>query len=311
MFNLQTEKRIMKLNKILGLALAAVALTGFTSCQTDEPDTSYSVITTKNAKPTQLDLWLTQNFRQPYNIDFKYRYEDVEGDFNYYLVPCRYDDAITMAHLVKHLCIETYNETAGTDFTCRYFPKMFYLVGEWEYRNNGTFILGTAEGGRKIFLAGLNYLQSSLKDVEQLNEYYFKTIHHEFTHILNQTKSIPADYQLVTGDAYVADSWSTAPYNAEYLQNGFISAYAQMSYTEDFAEMLSIYITNPKEVWDERVGSAPAEAQGKINAKLDIVREYMATNFNIDIDVLRDVLQRRQREVINGDVDLTSLSIDQ
>ena len=215
-----------------------------------------------------------------------------------------------MAHLVKYLCIDTYNEVAGTAFTCRYFPKMFFTVGEWEYKNNGTFILGTAEGGRKIFLAGLNYLPDCLGNAEALNYYYFKTIHHEFTHILNQTKTMPVAFQTVTYDGYVGDMWSEPPYNAQYLQNGFISAYAQHSHTEDFAEMLSIFITNPASYWDSLLASAPSDAQSAINQKLDIVRDYMYSSFNIDIDELRNVVQRRQADVVAGKVDLTDLTVN-
>ncbi|MDE5650039.1 MAG: hypothetical protein K2I35_03345, partial [Duncaniella sp.] len=240
----------MKTSKIFGLAVLAISALGFTACSSDEPDTSKSVITTGNTEKNDFDRWLTANFNEPYNIDFKYRYEDIEGDFDYYLVPARYEDAITMAHLVKYLCVETYNEVAGTDFTCRYFPKMFYTVGEWEYKNNGTFILGTAEGGRKIFLAGLNYLPQCLGNAELLNYYYFKTIHHEFTHILNQTKTIPVAFQTITYDTYVADLWSESPYNSGYMTRGYVSSYAQHSYTEDFAEVLSIYITNNEAYWN-------------------------------------------------------------
>ncbi len=32
-----------------------------------------------------------------------------------------------------------------------------------------------------------------------------KTIHHEFTHILNQTKDYPADFQLITGSLSLTD----------------------------------------------------------------------------------------------------------
>jgi len=300
----------MKLYKLFGAVAVALVAVALTSCSDDEPDTSMTVIKTSQTNPTELDKWLQHNFNKPYNIDFKYRYEDIEGDFDYYLVPARYEDAITMAHLIKYLCVETYNEVAGTDFTRRYFPKMFYTVGEWEYRNNGTFILGTAEGGRKIFLAGLNYLPQHMGNAAALNHYYFKTIHHEFTHILNQTKSIPSDFQLVTKTGYVADSWSEKPFNAEYLNNGFISAYAQHSYQEDFAEMLSIYVTNSAEQWNATVGGAPTSSQAAIQQKLDIVRQYMLDSFNIDIDELRDVIQRRQREVVDGKIDLTDLTID-
>lgn len=299
----------MKLKNIFGLAMLAVASVAFTGCDSDDPDTSVSVITVPNTDENDFDRWLKVNFREPYNIDFKYRYEDIEGDMNYYLVPARYDDAVVMAHLVKYLCVETYNEVAGTNFTCRYFPKMFFTVGEWEYRNNGTIILGTAEGGRKIFLAGLNYLPQYMGSAQQLNHFYFKTIHHEFTHILNQTRSIPADFQLVTGSGYVADLWNEDPFDDEYLQNGFISAYAQHSYGEDFAEMLSIYITNSAETWNSLVSGAPSDARASIEAKLDIVRNYMETNFGIDIDELRATLQRRQNDVTSGKIDLRDLTI--
>ncbi len=299
----------MKTNKILNVALLAVSAVAFTGCSSDEPDTGISVITPGNTEPTDLDNWLIANFNKPYNIDFKYRYEEIEGDFDYYLVPARYEDAITMAHLIKYLCIETYNEVAGTDFTCRYFPKMFYTVGEWEYKNNGTYVLGTAEGGRKIFLAGLNYLPTYINSAAQLNTHYFKTIHHEFTHILNQTKSIPADFQLVTGSGYVADMWNEEPYRSEYLQNGFISSYSQHSYTEDFAEMMSIYVTNSTEDWNKMLDAAPAESQAAILQKLDIVMTYMKGQYNIDMDELRAVLQRRQNDVAAGKIDLSDLTV--
>ncbi len=299
----------MKTSKILSLAILAAAAVGFTACSSDDPDTSKSVITTGNTEQNDFDRWLLANFNEPYNIDFKYRYEDIEGDFDYYLVPARYEDAITMAHLVKYLCIETYNEVAGTDFTCRYFPKMFYTVGEWEYKNNGTFILGTAEGGRKIFLAGLNYLPQCLGNAERLNYYYFKTIHHEFTHILNQTKTLPVAFQTVTYDTYVADLWSEDPYKSGYQARGYVSAYAQHSFTEDFAEVMSIYITHDASAWASILSAAGTDGASLINQKLDIVRDYMLTSFNIDIDELRDVVQRRQADVVDGKVDLSDLTV--
>ena len=294
------------------------------SCSSDDPDEGKSVIVTPNEEQTEFDKWLEVNFAVPYNIDFKYRYKETESDYDYYTVPAKYDDAIKMAHLVKYLCVETYNEVAGTNFTRRYFPKMFFLIGEWEYRNNGTYILGTAEGGRKILLAGLNYLSDNIaKGPEYLNYYYFKTIHHEFTHIMNQTKDIPADFQLVTGSKYVGDMWSEEPYNKEYLANGFITAYSQNSYQEDFAEMLSTYITNDASQWEEWLEEADKAAAEKakktgetttapselLSSKLDIVRRYMKESFNIDIDVLRETVQRRQADVFAGKVDLTDITV--
>jgi len=319
----------MKKNILLIAPLLLLAL-GFTACSEDDLEKE-SVIVVDSYEQNEFDKWLEANYVKPYNIDFKYRYEEIESDYNYYTVPADLTSSIKMAHILKHLCIDTYNEVAddGVVFTRSYFPKEFFLIGVWEYRNNGTFILGTAEAGKKVLLAGINFLDGVLNgnyDVsrsvaDNLNHYYVKTIHHEFTHILNQTKDYPADFKLVTGSGYVADSWSDEPYNDPqvYLKRGFISDYAQHSDTEDFAEMMSIYITNTKEWWnaqmeiaDDTYADDPKQVKtGRemIEAKLDIVRNYMQEMWGIDLDKARDVIQRRQAEIIAGKVDLTDLTI--
>ena len=300
---------------ILHIAVILAAL-ATTACVKDTLSEN-SVIRVSETKQNDFDKWLEANFLLPYNIDFKYRFEMNESDMNYFTIPADYEYSIVMAHLVKYLCIETYDEVAGLAFTRRYFPKMFFLTGEWEYRNNGTIILGTAEGGKKIFLAGVNLLEEALtkgygdyagNPTESLNHYFIKTIHHEFTHILNQTVDYPVDFSMITGTSYVADSWSDAPFNVEYLQNGFITDYAQHSDGEDFAEMLSEYITHSQTWWSEQIAKA-GDKGSLIEAKLDIVRSYMQDNFDIDIDVLRATVLRRQDDVFAGRVDLHSIEI--
>ena len=300
---------------ILHIAAILAAL-ATTACVKDTLNEN-SVIRVSETKQNDFDRWLEANFLLPYNIDFKYRFEMNESDMNYFTIPADYEYSIVMAHLVKYLCVETYDEVAGITFTRSYFPKMFFLTGEWEYRNNGTIILGTAEGGKKIFLAGVNLLEETLtkgygefagNPTESLNHYFIKTIHHEFTHILNQTVDYPVDFAMITGTSYVADSWSDAPFNVEFLQNGFITDYAQHSDGEDFAEMLSEYITHSQAWWEGQIAKA-GEKGYLIEAKLDIVRSYMQDNFNIDIDLLRATVLRRQEDVFAGRVDLHSIDI--
>ena len=293
-------------------AAAVIAFFGI-SCSQD-PLSEESVISVDQVDKNEFDLWLEENYVMPYNILFKYRFEMNESDMNYYTIPADYNMAVKMAHLVKYLCIDTYDEVAGVDFTRAYFPKMFFLIGEWEYRNNGTFILGTAEGGKKILLSGINYLDSYLaRGADALNYYYIKTIHHEFTHIMNQTKNYPQDFALITGTGYVADSWSEDPYDVtdSWLQRGFISAYSQHSEGEDFAEMLSIYITNTAEYWESEMQKAGSEGRALLEQKLDRVRDYMASSFDVDIDELRATILRRQQDVVDGKVNLTDLTINE
>ncbi|MBR1448876.1 MAG: putative zinc-binding metallopeptidase [Prevotella sp.] len=285
------------------LAVCAISASAalFTSCS---DETGQDIIIERSRAKTPFDYWLDTNYVAPYNIAYLYRYEDKESDMNYYTVPADYNKAVILAHLVKYLCLEAYDEAGGIGFTRANFPKMIFTIGEWEYRNNGTFILGTAEGGKKILLTGVNELDQHLDDPEEMNEYYFKTIHHEFTHILNQTKEYTASFQLITGTGYVADSWSDAPFDTNYLKRGFISAYSQYSHEEDMAEMQSMYICHSPEQWQAWMEEAGPEGARLLNAKLDIVRAYLLTAWNIDIDTLRDVLQRRQVDVVAGRVDL-------
>lgn len=297
--------------------VSALFSVAFSSCRKDEPLSKDSIITMDDYIQNDFDKWLEANFVNPYNIVFKYRYQIDESNRTYYTIPASYDCAIIMAHLVKYLCIDSYDEIAGVDFTRQYFPKMFFIIGEWEYNNNGTMILGTAEGGKKILLTGVNWIPkvldgtySSSYDIARgLNHYYIKTIHHEFTHILNQTKDFPVEFSQITPNDYVYNDWSNAPYNSGYMQRGFISSYAQHSDGEDFAEMLSIYVTNTQEQWDSWMADA-GDAASLITAKLDLVKSYMLGTYDINIDQLRATILRRQDEVAAGQVDLTSLTIN-
>ena len=294
-----------RLAYILTAMLAAFPF--LVSCQQDNPDREHSIIVVNKKDRTPFDDWLDTYFVHPYNIQFKYRYQMDESTLSYTSIPADYHAAIMMAHIVKFMCIDTYDEVAGIDFTRRYFPKMFFLMGEWEYKNNGTMILGTAESGRKIKLAGINYLPGYSRDPDQLNHYYLKTIHHEFTHILNQTKDFPVKFSQITPESYVTDSWNDT--DSDYLRRGFISKYSQHSDREDFAEMMSMYITNSPERWESWLNTAGDSGRSFLESKLDIVRDYMDNSFGIDLDELRSVILRREGELASGQVDIESLDI--
>ena len=294
-----------RLAYILTAMLAAAPF--LVSCEQDNPDRDNSIIVVNKKDRTPFDDWLDAYYVHPYNIQFKYRYQMDESTLSYTSIPADYHAAIMMAHIVKFMCIDTYDEVAGIDFTRRYFPKMFFLMGEWEYKNNGTMILGTAESGRKIKLAGINYLPTYARDPGQLNHYYLKTIHHEFTHILNQTKDFPVKFSQVTPESYVTDSWNDT--DSDYLRRGFISKYSQHSDREDFAEMMSMYITNSPERWESWLNTAGDSGRSSLESKLDIVRDYMENSFGIDLDQLRSVILRREGELASGQVDIESLDI--
>jgi substrate import-associated zinc metallohydrolase lipoprotein len=208
---------------------------------------------------------------------------------------------------------------------------MFFLVGTWEYRNNGSIVLGTAEAGKKIMLSGVNELPLLFENLEKgliteeelaedLSHYYIKTIHHEFTHILNQTKTYPETFGTITSTTYVGDAcFDTDSY---WRGRGYITAYAQSEHREDFAELVSEYITHDQAWWDQQLADARAEitqVRAKdpdaeygdviINSKMDIVKAYLQDSWGIDIDDLRDILLRRFSDVAAGRVDLNTVEL--
>ena len=272
----------------------------FIACE-EEPLDPESQILDSKVEENEFDKWLVDNYIEPYNIMFKYRMEKNESDFNYWLVPAKYENAIKMAKLMKFLCFEPYDELTGSkEFIKSYYPKMIHLVGSGAYRNNGTFVLGTAEGGLKITMYFVNEM---VIDPAYLNEYYFKTMHHEFAHILNQIKPYSTDFNAISGPDYVTDTWSDAwASEREAQQNGFISEYASSEHGEDFVELLSIYVTNTPEYWNNVLKNAGAGAE-KINAKFEIVYNYMLNSWNIDLNELRDIIQRRQSEIDTLDLE--------
>lgn len=199
----------------------------------DEPDqSSYTY---------KLDKWLNMNFRDIYNVDFKYLMEDVEADMNYNLVPATYDNARDLALLTKYLWYDSYKELTGEDFIKSYGPRILHLVGSPAYNpQTGTETLGLAEGGLKVTLFKVN--EMDLDDINMLNEYYFRTMHHEFGHILHQTKSYPTDFNLLSTGRYDEGSWQSK--QPGYVASlGFVTPYASSQAREDFAETIANYLT--------------------------------------------------------------------
>ncbi len=125
---------------------------------------------------------------------------------------------------------------------------------------------------------------------------------------------------MVTGSSYVSDSQFSEPFKSVYLKRGFITAYAQTNADEDFAEMVSEYVTHTAEWWENQMKQAETMYEDDLNQtqtgrvlieqKLDIARAYMNDTWGIDIDKLRDCILRRQDNVTRGLVDLTDLTVD-
>ncbi|MDO4461740.1 MAG: putative zinc-binding metallopeptidase [Bacteroidia bacterium] len=283
--------------------LACSALLGFTACDEDDID-GKSIFSNTNRVENSFDKWLKTNYVDTYNIQFQYRYTDKETSNSYNLVPATLDQSIALAKLTKFLWLDVYKEIAGETFIKTYCPKVITVVGSPAYNSKGEIVLGTAEGGVKITLYNVNSLDYENIDVDFLNYWFFKTMHHEFAHILHQTKSYTTDFNLITPDSYQSTSWVNVT-DKEALQMGYITPYASNEFQEDFVETLSNYVTHDQAWWDERMEIAGIDAAALIQKKLDIVRDYLKGQWSINLDELRAKVLEKYEEVY--DLDLTTL----
>lgn len=248
------------------------------------------------------DTWLYLNYTHPYNIQFNYKYVDKESDNTYNLVPADRTKAVAMAKLVKYLWMDSYVELMNDNglFFKSYCPKIIQLIGSKAYNEQGSVVLGTAEGGMKITFYNVNELDPNNLSISFLNEWFFETMHHEFAHILHQTKNYPTDFKQISTD-YQGPSWLNLQ-DKEAHQRGYITAYASNAPDEDFVELIANYVTHDEAWWNDVLEDAGDAGKEKIDRKFKIVKDYMQESWKIDLDKLREIVQRRSANLSSVDV---------
>lgn len=289
--------------KTLVFALVAAVSVGFTSCSKDDfTDTIF------NTDPSQdyldktqytfpLDTFVKKEFLEPYNVKFVYKFEDKGSDMNKNLTPAAYDKSLDLAVLTKYLWYDVYKELAGEKFLKVNSPRIISITGSKNYNaSQGTEVLGDASSGVKINLYNVNNLDVS--DIDMMNEYFFKTMHHEFAHILDQTVVHPTSFNVLT-TGYDAAGWSDA---ADSLKAGagYVTPYASSSTSEDWAESMANYITMDTLAWAEKLGSASYDweeidcaSQSEYNKKLtpgcnlDTIGYFKSTASGTDTKIYR------------------------
>lgn len=311
----------MKYIKIIFLAMVAAVLT--TACSDDDLSNTSIFNDATEEEQTEFDKWIYENYTKPYNIDLVYRYQDYETNNQYNVVPADVDKVKALTIIMKHIWVEAYNEVAGEDFLKQYCFRKFQFIGSPEYNENGSIVLGTAEGGLKVTLFVVNWLNpnnifidsespfpTTSNDPLDLNFWYFHTMHHEFCHILTQHKNYSTDFQTISAGKYHSSDWINVEDKDAPLE-GFVTGYASGEYNEDFAEIYSTYVTKTDEAWqkilDAGVDKTTNDTSGRdaILAKLDIIKSYFQDSWGIDLDELRSVVLRRSAEV--KDLDLKNL----
>jgi hypothetical protein len=261
------------------------------------------------------DKYLEKVYLKPYNLQFAYKLRDVATDMDYNLVPASFENAKKLAVLTKYLWFDVYAKVVDTTFIKLYGPRLIHIIGSPAYNpSTGTMLMGLAEGGIKISLYRVNNID--INNVDVLNEYYFKTMHHEFAHILHQTKSYPVEFNLISYKNYDPYSWQQRTAE-EAASLGFASPYGSSQTREDFVEIIANYIVKTDAQWNhlldiaskgwavnaetglviETTDTDGVDGKATILKKLSICREWLKSSWNVDLDALRAEVQLRQKNI--------------
>lgn len=287
----------MKMKQFKYLLLAGIAAGSLLSaCSEDTPERKNSVFNTSSEPKSEFDQWLKTNYIDAFNIDYKYRMEDIESDLSKNLAPADLLQSMRLAKIIKHVWLEAYVETAGIDFMRKHAPAILHVVGSASWNGDGTMTLGVAEGGLKITLYMVNWLNPS--NIKEMNQYFFKTMHHEFTHILQQDINYPQEYNLISAEDYRPSGWHNRHNIADYASLGFITNYAGSMPVEDITEITCCYVTFTDEEWNAVFEAAGEAGRAKLNQKVKIMKQYMLDVWKIDMDLLKEVVRRRMNEVV-------------
>jgi len=273
------------------LATAIMAL----SCRKDD----FTKVDLESLNPddpklnTELDAWLTSTFLDEYNMDVMYRYDRYTHEADRNVAPVKPEMVKPMMTTVLEGYILPYRKIAGVTFIKKFVPKQWVLFGSTSYDGSNIGYAGTASGGVRINLFGLNNFSLTPGFVTGR----LHVIHHEFTHILNQIVPIPTDFPLITASTYNGGWQDTRDDSAHNW--GYVSAYASGSYMEDYAETNSAMLVSGPSWFDNYVKTSGSEAgKAALRLKEQNVVGYFNEALNVDYRALQKEVQTYIKDVL-------------
>ncbi|CAH8285371.1 substrate import-associated zinc metallohydrolase lipoprotein [Mariniflexile fucanivorans] len=308
------------MKKIIKYIILAIILVQFTQCTSNDSNGLYvppsdPVITNPN------DIYLYQNggksLFERYSTATRWRWNDNFIDPTQRATPIESDFVIPISKLVDYLWIGPYTTSSNTaeNFIKELFPAELVYIGSYIFNDDGTRLLGYAEGGARVTLLNLNSLDFQNRDwLANPGGGVLATVHHEFSHIVHQNYGIPVGFNTIS-DTYLGNNWSNGVTRDDAIKLGMVRNYGTLNEFEDFCEIISHFLVVDQATFeadfinqedcstltdaDEIVNCRELnEGRKLIKQKVDLVLEFYKNNFNIDLEVVRDTLQARLNNLV-------------
>ena len=285
------------MKKVCKFLVAISLLLGLAACENNQFTESIFIdpVVDTTTYTYKFDKWLEEFYTEPYNVSFMYKLDDNGTNPNYNVVPVSIGIADSLAHLALYLWYDVYDSIIGPEFLPTYGPKMIQLVGSSMIHpsNPNSETLGFATGGIKITLLKINDMTFHPNDLQWLNRYIFKTMHHEFSHILHQQKNYPQEYGQINPTDYDPIKWEERT-EQQAWELGYVSNYGSSDSHEDFVEVIANYIVQSEDWWKNMLEKAGPTGATIIQQKWEICNTWLADKWNIDLQSMHDEVQKRQ-----------------
>lgn len=308
------------MKNIIKFLILSFICTLFIQCTTDDSNANYVAPVNPDISSVN-DQYLYDNngksLFERYGTATRWRWNDNFIDPDQRATPIISDFVVPATKAVNHLWIGPYEASGegGTKLIKDLFPPEMVYIGSYIFNDDGSRLLGFAEGGARVTLLNLNDL-----DFEDRNWManpgggILTTVHHEFSHIVHQNYGIPVGFNTIS-ESYLGANWNNGTTRDDAIKLGMVRNYATSSEFEDFCEIISHFlVVDPGTFAEDFITQEDCstytdsgdvincqelnEGRLLIQQKVNLVIEFYKNTFNIDLNEVRDILQERLDNVI-------------
>lgn len=279
------------------LILAIATLFIFQSCTKDGPLNNPEIPNLGGYNPEGdplIDAWISENLTTPFNVAVKYQYDPFEIDYTKNTVPPKKEFVIPIMEMVLKCMAGPYIEVSDSVFMKTVMPKTWVLIGSVQYNNDGTVLLGQAEGANKITIMDINRYELKESFIKTTN----RTIQHETAHILHQTRIYDPNFKLINPEKYTT-TWFNIP-DKDANKEGFVRNYAMYTPDEDFVETIAFLLVYGQTEYNKLVTNASAEGKTRLLLKEKYVVDYFNDKWDIDFRQLQVLVKKSMDDYLKG-----------
>ena len=150
----------------------------------------------------------------------------------------------------------------------------------------------------------------NIEYLKRLKDVYLRTMYHEAAHTFHQRVEPTTDFDKITSLDYRQADWISGWKNEKKnsIEYGFITNYASQEPHEDFAELFANYVIFSADEWEKQLVKADVIPAGRtrsgrsiIEEKIKIIKDYMLNTWGLDMDKLREQVQKRYPDFARQD----------